>query len=203
MGIFCVQHWRNIVKLLTTIEQACLFLKEIEKIGSFMCWIAQVVYFPYKLLLTSDTTIVLRWYWQCCLSQMTILVLENYRYTCKPVVQRTAAGDRRSDSDRIRRGTAISRCMSLCFPYIMSAQCCMRWKSSGTVLLARQQALAVPWLCTMWRGQTGATFPVLHLISLSFARSLGGCHKSRLKLLQSCDCWEPSFRGSRVPSFIW
>lgn len=51
MGIFYMQHWINTVKLLGAIEQACLFLKEIEKMGSFMCWIAQVISFAYMSLL--------------------------------------------------------------------------------------------------------------------------------------------------------
>lgn len=33
---------------------------------------------------------------------MTVLVLENYRYTCELVLQRTGAGEERSDSDQVR-----------------------------------------------------------------------------------------------------
>lgn len=62
---------------------------------------------------------------------MTILVLENYRYTYEPVPQRTSAGDTRSDSDRVRRGPDILCCMSLCFFYIMAAQCCIPEKAEG------------------------------------------------------------------------
>lgn len=36
-GIFYMQHWINTVKLLTAVEQACLFLNEMEKTGSFIC----------------------------------------------------------------------------------------------------------------------------------------------------------------------
>lgn len=62
---------------------------------------------------------------------MTVLVLENYRYTCEPVLQRTSAGDARSDSDQVRRGPDTLLCMSLCSSYIMAAQCCMQEKAKG------------------------------------------------------------------------
>lgn len=80
MGIFYVQHWINTVELLTAVEQACLFLKEIEKMGSFMCWIAEVILLICYSL-TSDTIVVLLLHWQCCWSQMTILLLEGDRWS--------------------------------------------------------------------------------------------------------------------------
>lgn len=70
MGIFYMQHWINTVQLLTAIEQARLFLKEIEKMGSFTCWIAQVISFAFMLLLN------LRYC--CCLAvALTVLLKSN------------------------------------------------------------------------------------------------------------------------------